>query len=165
MRTQEGVTREHRMGRRVSGRRGAALVEFAIVLPLLMVLLLGIMEFGMIMRDYLMLGHGAREGARTAAVGGTVSEIRQQVINTAALRDLKPEMIQSTYFDKNTETWVAVGDLPSGQKNAVPSDSIIRVTIKSYPHRMVTGSFFALLPGYKDGFFTLKDAGLAMRRE
>ena len=52
MRTQEGMSRKYRTGHpptpsgRVpaSGRRGAALVEFAIVLPLLMVLLLGIME-------------------------------------------------------------------------------------------------------------------------
>jgi Flp pilus assembly protein TadG len=165
MRTQEGMTRGYRTGHRVSGRRGAALVEFAIVLPLLMVLLLGIMEFGMMMRDYIMLAQGAREGARTAAIGGTVDAVRQQVINTATLPGLTPQMIQVTYFDTNTNAWVAVTDVSSGQKNAVPSDSFIRVTIKSYPHRMVTGTFFALLPGYKDGYFTLKDASLTMRRE
>src|SRR4051794_525192 len=70
---------------RAAGRRGAALVEFAIVLPLLMTLLLGIMEFGMIMRDYIMLGHGAREGARTAALRHPTAEIRQSVIDVATL--------------------------------------------------------------------------------
>ena len=56
-------------------------------------------------------------------------------------------------------------DLASGLENDAARDSIIRVTIKSYPHRMITGSFFALLPGYKDGYLTLKDASLTMRRE
>ena len=119
----------------------------------------------MIMRDYIMLAQGAREGARTAAIGRSTPEIRQRVIDAATLRDLKPEMVQITSFDTNTGAWVAVADKASGLENNVASDSIVRVTIKSYPHRMVTGSFFALLPGYKDGYLTLKDASLTMRRE
>jgi len=160
-----GLPLPHTTFGRAAGRRGAALVEFAIVLPLLMVLLLGIMEFGMIMRDYIMLAHGAREGARAAAVRNPTAEIRQRVVEVATLPGLKPEMVQITAFDANTSSWVAVGDLASGAENNAPRDSIVRVTIKGYPHRMVTGSFFALLPGYKNGYLTLKDASLTMRRE
>lgn len=148
---------------KMRAQKGAALVEFAIVLPLLMLLLMGIMEFGMIMHDYIMLAQGAREGARTAAVGGSVRAIQNRVTE-ASLPGVRPEMVQITAFDANTGGWVAVGDTASGTKNNVPSDGILRVTIKDYPHRMVTGRFFALLPGYENGFFKL-NASLTMRRE
>ena len=53
----------------VGGRRGdegAAAVEFAIVLPLLLVLLFGIIEFGVLLFDKAMITNASREGARRA---------------------------------------------------------------------------------------------------
>lgn len=49
-------------------QRGATLVEFAITLPLLLLLLFGIVEFGWLFSQNLDVRHGAREGARLAAV-------------------------------------------------------------------------------------------------
>jgi hypothetical protein len=40
----------------------------------------------------------------------------------------------------------------------------MRVSIKEYPHRMITGGFFSWLPGYSNGNFML-NASLTMRRE
>jgi Flp pilus assembly protein TadG len=54
--------------RRTRGDRGVALVEFAIVMPLFFLLVFGIMEFGYAYFQQLDLRHGAREGARLAAV-------------------------------------------------------------------------------------------------
>lgn len=48
--------------------KGAALVEFAVMAPLLLVLLLGIVEFGWLLANDLDVRHGAREAARLAAV-------------------------------------------------------------------------------------------------
>jgi len=48
--------------------RGQALVETAIVLPVIVLILFAILEFGMVMNQYLVLTAAAREGARTAAV-------------------------------------------------------------------------------------------------
>lgn len=48
--------------------RGAQLVEFALIAPLLIILLLGIIEFGYIFGQYNDIRHGAHEGARLAAV-------------------------------------------------------------------------------------------------
>lgn len=53
---------------RIQHERGASLVEFAIVLPLLLLLLFGIIEFGWLFAMNLDVKHGAREGARLAAV-------------------------------------------------------------------------------------------------
>jgi Flp pilus assembly protein TadG len=52
-------------------RLGAATVEFAAVAPLLLLFILGIIEFGRAMTVQEILTNGAREGARKAALPGT----------------------------------------------------------------------------------------------
>jgi Flp pilus assembly protein TadG len=153
-------------GARGVGRRGAALVEFVIVVPLLLLLLLGIMEFGVIMRDYIMLGQATREGARTACIGtnNSVELVKARVLAAAALPDLRSDMIRITRYDPGTGGWVTVGDKPSGNENDAPADSIVRVTIPQYPHQMVTGNFFSWLPGYSNGVLNLSSS-LTMRHE
>lgn len=47
---------------------GQAMAEMAIVLPALLLLLLGIMQFGITFNNYLALTDAVRAGARTAAV-------------------------------------------------------------------------------------------------
>ena len=47
---------------------GAVLVEFAIIAPLLFVLLLGIIEFGIVFFSYNTIANAAREGARYGVV-------------------------------------------------------------------------------------------------
>jgi Flp pilus assembly protein TadG len=47
---------------------GQALVEFAILLPILLLLLLGILQFGVVFNNYIQVTSAAREGARKAAV-------------------------------------------------------------------------------------------------
>ena len=51
-------------------RRGSAAVEFALVLPVLMLLLFGIIDFGRMMNARITLSEAAHEGARAAAVAG-----------------------------------------------------------------------------------------------
>jgi TadE-like protein len=54
--------------KKLQKERGAAAVEMAIVLPLLLMLLLGIIEFGRVFNVQISLSQAAREGARHAAV-------------------------------------------------------------------------------------------------
>jgi hypothetical protein len=49
-------------------RDGQALVEFAIVLPLLVVLLIGMMEFGLLLYNQQVITNASREGARFGIV-------------------------------------------------------------------------------------------------
>jgi Flp pilus assembly protein TadG len=53
---------------RKKGQRGAAVVEFAVVLPLLLVILFGIIEFGFYIYNLHMLTNASREGARVGIV-------------------------------------------------------------------------------------------------
>lgn len=48
--------------------RGASLVEFAFVLPILAMLVFGMVDFGVAFNDYISLRQGARDGARQAVV-------------------------------------------------------------------------------------------------
>lgn len=48
---------------------GSSSIEFALILPVLVLLLLGIFQFGITYNNYLAITHAAREGARMAAVG------------------------------------------------------------------------------------------------
>jgi Flp pilus assembly protein TadG len=59
--------------RRTRGERqkGAALVEFAVVLPILVLLLIGMMEFGLLLYNQHVLTNASREGARYGIVART----------------------------------------------------------------------------------------------
>lgn len=59
---------QSRQRRQRQPERGAALVEMALVTPLLLLLLFGIIEFAWVFSSNLDVRHGAREGARLAAV-------------------------------------------------------------------------------------------------
>ena len=57
------------MGRRTWERqKGQALIEFALVLPVLLVILLGIVEFGLILYNQHVITNASREGARYGIV-------------------------------------------------------------------------------------------------
>lgn len=57
-----------RQRRRSRRSRGVALVEFALVAPVLFLIIFGIIEFGYAFVQYLDVKHGAREAGRLAAV-------------------------------------------------------------------------------------------------
>ena len=56
--------------RRLACDKGAELVEFALVFPLLLLVLFGIMDFGLLFQRYETVTNAAREGARIAVLNG-----------------------------------------------------------------------------------------------
>lgn len=73
--------------RRHDSTSGAAALEFALILPVLVLLVCGIIEFGFVFQAQLALTHAAREGARIAAVNkwdaGTPALVRAQAFPVA----------------------------------------------------------------------------------
>lgn len=67
----------------LDGRRGQALVELALVLPLLLLIVMGSLEMGRILHSYLVLTSATREGARIGVVGASDDEIRDRVKEVA----------------------------------------------------------------------------------
>ena len=54
--------------RRTRRSRGQAMVEFTLILPLLLLLILGIYQFGQTYADYIQVTNAARDGGRKALV-------------------------------------------------------------------------------------------------
>lgn len=52
----------------IKGQRGAAAIEFAIVLPVLVLLLFGTTEFGLLLYNQQVITNASREGARAGIV-------------------------------------------------------------------------------------------------
>lgn len=68
-----------KIGRLLKNRRGQSMVEMAIILPVLLLVLMGIFEFGRIFNSYLILTNVSREAARSAALGSSDIEITQTI--------------------------------------------------------------------------------------
>ena len=101
-------------GRRKSSARGAATVEMALIAPLLFTILFGIVEFGWTFSQVLDVRHGAREGARLAAVNyrpvdETGSDQTDQLVATICGRIDDPTVtrVQLAFVDS---TATEVGD-------------------------------------------------------
>jgi Flp pilus assembly protein TadG len=59
-------------GPRTHRERGAVLVEFALVLPLLLVVIAGIVDFAFVFQRYEVVTNAAREGSRMCALPGYI---------------------------------------------------------------------------------------------
>lgn len=105
-----------RFGRREDGQ---ALVEFAIVTPVLLLLVLGIVQFGILFNNYITLTDAVRAGARQGAVsrqhsdpvGVTTNRVRQ----SAAGLDANKLSITVTAHDPlgppGNTNWASGGDV------------------------------------------------------
>lgn len=61
------TTLRRRLSRRSAEDRGAAMVEFAFLFPLVLLLTMGIIEFGLVLRDYVGVSNIVRDSVRTAS--------------------------------------------------------------------------------------------------
>lgn len=136
-------------------KRGVATVEMAIVAPLLIFLLFAIVEFGVLMRDIISVHEAAREGARAAVVGATVSTAKARAQSAALPIDVSLDdvVVESRSWDFDTGTWgesFAILNDSGGTNEALPGDQI-RVTV-TYQHKI-------LLPGLFGGWETEEGSG------
>lgn len=67
---------------RAKGERGAALIESAIITPVLMMFIFGIFEFGLAFRDYLTVANATRDAVREASVAGNVGDTDYRMLRS-----------------------------------------------------------------------------------
>jgi Flp pilus assembly protein TadG len=67
--------------RRAGARRGQALVEFALSVPIMLSLFTGIVDVGFLYQHQLVLTNAVREGARLGTLGQSTSQVQQSVVN------------------------------------------------------------------------------------
>jgi Flp pilus assembly protein TadG len=113
-------------GRRLRGERGASAVEFALIVPLLILLVLGIAEFGHAFQVQGTLSAAAREGVRTMALQNDPAAARTAARTAAA--SLRPAVT-------NAQIAISPAACPANGGNTT-----VRMTI-SYPMPYLTGFF------------------------
>jgi Flp pilus assembly protein TadG len=106
------------MKRAQDNQRGQAMVEFVIVAPILLLLVFGIIQFGILIHNYVTLTDAVRAGARQASVSRTASDpvgtTTSRIQKAAA--DLRQSDLQIAVdpYDPLTNThnkWVQGGDV------------------------------------------------------
>jgi Flp pilus assembly protein TadG len=125
--------------RRFRRRRqdGQALVEFAIVANILVVLLLAIVQFGMVWMNYIAVTDAAREGARRAVINRSSGQAEMVSSAVTAARAAAPSLQQSNLD-------IAV----SSESGTWNQGDPIKVTVK-YPYALTIIGWAA-----KSGFLT-----------
>ncbi|WP_344818852.1 TadE/TadG family type IV pilus assembly protein [Microbacterium soli] len=130
-----------------TNERGAAAVEFALVVPLLVLLLLGIIEFGWTFNQQVSLSNAARESARYYAVhlddGSGASEADIRAAATTAGESAAPTI------DWSDSTFSISDDCSSTASDSTPSGSVTVTVRVATPN--LTGMFSGILPEYLTG--------------
>lgn len=135
--------RSRRAHRRARGQRGAIAVEFALIMPILMLLVLGIIEFGFGYHAWDATQNAAREGARLGAVSDDVD----------AVDGIEARVRAAASFLDQSQLVVTVkcGPPPAGPFGTCPAagtwaqGSIVQVTVDySYPYITPLPNFVGL---------------------
>ncbi|WP_113719564.1 TadE/TadG family type IV pilus assembly protein [Arthrobacter dokdonensis] len=122
-----------RLTSRLGSERGAAAVEFALVVPVLLLLLFGIIEFGRVYNAQIELTGAAREGARVMAIGNDPAAARAAA--KAGAPSLNPALTDAQLAVVTTGT-----DPSSCLKAAGAANVSVTVTAR-YPLTFLTGMF------------------------
>lgn len=108
----------------MKSQKGQALVETALILPILILILFGITDFGRIFHAYLTLEHAGGEAARAATIGEDDGHISDKIF--LATRSL----------DANIESKLIITITPEGSTNRM-SGSDVTIKLK-YPIDFLT---------------------------
>jgi Flp pilus assembly protein TadG len=73
-----------RGGRSGRGEHGVVAVEFALVMPILLLLVFGVVEFGFMLNRDMVIGNASRDGARVASLNGSYTEITDSITGELA---------------------------------------------------------------------------------
>lgn len=108
--------------KRSSGEeRGAAALEFALVAPIFIMLLFGVISFGLVFAQQLALSNGARQAARAGVVTGvTCKQIYAQARDASGTVGMSSGSVTVTITRGATET-AASGTTPCGASPASSS--------------------------------------------
>lgn len=71
---------------------GSAVVELALVLPLVLLMTLGLLQVGLIARDAALVAVAAREGSREAAVSSDEGSVREAALRSGALDETRTDV-------------------------------------------------------------------------
>lgn len=118
-------------------RRGQGMIEFALIAPVLLIMVFGIMEFGNLYSVKLSVDSALREGVRTASAQDTADD-------SAVLTSMQ----------------LVMSDLVSGYVTVSPDDSTrvsgdnVTITV-NYPYNTLTGFLDGVVSIFSGGSLTI----------
>lgn len=111
-------------------QNGQAMVEFALVMPLLLLIICGIIEFGFLFSNQLMISNLSREGARYGVIyskdPNQLQIVKDKIISLIPTNNKDKYTIEVSYSNTTTPR--------SG-------DIIVKITYKATPLTPITGIF------------------------
>jgi len=136
--TTKGATNMRRLIRRVHGirsERGAALVEFALVVPILMMMMCATIDFGLTVYTLNNLTAAVREGGRYAAV---IDQAGWAANSGATARGAVSDRVYNYIVGMNNGLTATQTKALISVTNPDPTTQIITVQITAYPYKPVT---------------------------
>jgi Flp pilus assembly protein TadG len=146
----------NRFLRTARGSKGVTIIEFALVLPMLFILIISIVDFGIYFFVQHTLQYATREGVRLALVGRTLTDQTGnqlnreasiiKMVNDCASIGVNPNQIQISIYPVNPDYTDPVDW--STTQNAGSPGSYMRVKTR-YNYKFITPLVGALVPGGK----------------
>ena len=129
-----------------NGEQGAAAIEFALVLPLLIILFFGIIECSIILYDKAVITNASREGARVGIV------YRFDPSNTGGANHPGDTEIENTINNYIQNHLISLGapstaQIPTPTRTGDAAGDILTVTVNYNYHFLVLPDFITTLTG------------------
>ena len=102
--------------------KGASAVEFALLLPLLVLIIFGIIEFGLILFNQQVITNASREGAREGILFNSDNRPTEADIKKVVSDYTKDHLVS---FQRGTE---AIPEVPTGPCTALGNDLTVTVS-------------------------------------
>ncbi|WP_134683978.1 TadE/TadG family type IV pilus assembly protein [Brevibacillus migulae] len=112
----------------IRDERGSAMVEMALVLPMLLILLCGMVELGRIFHSYIVIQQAARDAVRYVSIGESDAKVSSVILQSIPSLDAK----RVTYSIQPKDGYRKTGDAVS-----------VEIT---YAHAMLIPFLKGLLP-------------------
>jgi len=132
---------------RACSEAGAVAVEFALIMPLLLLLVFGIIDFGWMINRDMLVDNASRDGARVASLGGTFNQVCTAVkselsasgvtVPTTCNLTSTPTTVTTIKVDCVKTTGAACNATSSNYDAQAVSGTTAIVTI-TYNHRWIT---------------------------
>jgi Flp pilus assembly protein TadG len=140
---------------RARGERGAALVEFALILVLFFVLIFGMIEFGSDYNNYIAVRNGTREGARLGIVNdlnnAPACKINGATVTPpATITSATPALDATNALICKTKDRIGLSSSTVKVKVVVPPSATIGSSLQlcaSYPVNSITGLVSSFVAG------------------
>ena len=132
------VIRRSRGARRDRDQRGAVVVEFALIVPVLLLVLFGIIEFGFMLNRDMIIGNASRDGARLASLNGTYTEVRDTITGELAQSGIPTSGATSIDICILPAAATTCSNMTASAYDAAATSGAVTLVKVSYEHPFMT---------------------------